>query len=87
MGAMSNPGTPSDDNDPFGAMSEMFNQLFSALGGAGGEINWESAKAIASATANEGVSEPNIDPSARIELEKLGRAAELRVAEATALPV
>jgi putative hydrolase len=51
-----------------------------------GPINWEFARQLALMTANEGESEANPDPLARVRLEELLRVAELHVEEATGLP-
>jgi putative hydrolase len=51
-----------------------------------GPINWEFARQLALMTANEGESEGNPDPLARVRLEELLRVAELHVEEATGLP-
>ncbi len=50
-----------------------------------GPINWEFARQLALMTANEGESEANPDPLARVRLEELLRVAELHVEEATGL--
>jgi putative hydrolase len=50
-----------------------------------GPINWEFARQLALMTANEGESEANPDPLARVRLDELLRVAELHVEEATGL--
>lgn len=52
-----------------------------------GPINWEFARQLALMTANEGESEANPDPLARVRLEELLRVAELHIEEATGLPL
>ncbi len=59
--------------DPFA----MFN--FGGLFGGGGDP-WRRAADLAASLAADGQSEPNVDPSARIELADLARVAELNVA-------
>ena len=51
-----------------------------------GPINWEFARQLALMTANDGETEANPDPLARVRLEELLRVAELHVEEATGLP-
>ena len=46
---------------------------------------WEQAYQIAASVATEGQAEPNIDPSARLDIEALTRVAELHVSEVTGL--
>lgn len=45
--------------------------------------SWESAYQLAGAIANEGRSEPNIEPADRMGIEQLTRVAELRIADVT----
>ncbi|MGH9126712.1 MAG: zinc-dependent metalloprotease [Acidimicrobiales bacterium] len=52
-----------------------------------GPINWEFARQLALMTANEGETEANPDPLARVRLEELLRVAELHIEEATGLPL
>ena len=51
----------------------------------GAALGADQAREVGRAIACGGVSEPNIDPSARIAIEQLVRVAELRVADATGL--
>jgi putative hydrolase len=51
-----------------------------------GPVNWDAARQLAASIATEGVSEPNVDPVDRIQLEQLARVAELQVSNATSLP-
>lgn len=46
---------------------------------------WDAARQLAVTVATEGRSEPNVDPSDRIALEQIARAAELRVQRETGL--
>ena len=69
----------SDDPDspsPFGGLP-FFGDL-SKLFGAGGDP-WSTARQLAIQMATNGVSEPNVDPAVRIELEQLARVAELQI--------
>jgi putative hydrolase len=50
-----------------------------------GPLNWDAARQWALSIASGGTSEPNVDPAARIQLEELGRIAELHVATTTGL--
>ena len=77
-----------DDGDspsPFGGMP-FFGDL-GKLFGAGGGDQWSTAKQLAVQMASGGVSEPNVDPGLRIELEQLARVAELQISQATGLDV
>ncbi len=76
---------PAGDNpfgsDPFGELSKLFGQLGlggSPSGGAGGDP-WASARQIAQGVANDGVSEPNLDPLVRMAITDLARVADLHV--------
>jgi hypothetical protein len=79
---------PSEPN-PFG--TNPFEDLGAALGPMmdmlSGTNNWEQARATAAAIANDGHSEPNVDPIVRISFEQLARVAELHVADVTGLRV
>ncbi len=46
-----------------------------------GSVNWDTARQLAVSIANEGSSEPNVDPLRRLHVEQLARAAELHVAD------
>ncbi len=46
---------------------------------------WQQASAVAASIANDGASEPNIDPSVRISYEQLVRVAELHLSNTTSL--
>lgn len=61
----------------------MFGDLSRFLGGSN---QWDTAAQIAAGIANEGRSEPNIDPPGRMAVEALARVAELQLAEATGRP-
>ncbi|MEM9466754.1 MAG: zinc-dependent metalloprotease [Actinomycetota bacterium] len=76
-------GTPPDD--PFGGLPFMADlmKLFQGQSAGGSD----TARQLAHAIANDGESEPNIDPSDRIAVEQLIRVAELQVAQATDLAV
>jgi putative hydrolase len=69
--------------DPFGGIpfiGEIFKMLQSQ-----GPVGLDAARQLAVAMATEGVTEPNVDPLARMRLEELSRVAELQVAQATGL--
>jgi putative hydrolase len=61
----------------FGDLARMIQQQ--------GPVSWDAARQLAASIATEGNTEPNVDPVARIQLEQLGRVAELQVAQATGL--
>ncbi|MCQ3814440.1 MAG: zinc-dependent metalloprotease [Acidimicrobiia bacterium] len=69
--------------EPLGAF---FGEIMKALTGSGGSPA-NSGRDLARSIATDGKSEPNIDPSARLEIEELLRVAELQVGEATQLRV
>jgi putative hydrolase len=79
--------TAMDDADPpeqpFGGFP-FFGDLSGLLGGMG-DGGWGAAKQLAVAMATEGVSEPNVEPTTRIEIEQLARVAELQIVETTGL--
>jgi len=77
----------SDDLPPddFGGMS-FIADLMKMLQGASAGTN-DTARQLAHTIANDGASEPNIDPAGRIAIEQLVRVAELQVASTTGLPV
>lgn len=76
---------PLDGDDPLGGIP-FLGDLMRMLGSQPG-AGWDGAKQLAVSVATEGVSEPNVDPLARIAFEQLARVAELHVAEATSLDV
>lgn len=68
-------------NDPFGELSKLFGQLGfggSPFGGTGGDP-WASARQIAQSVANDGTSEPNLDPLVRMAITDLARVADLHI--------
>lgn len=80
---MSDPVPPGDD--PFGGipfMGELM-KMFQGRGGGGGDV----ARQLARTIANDGQTEPNVEPVDRMAVEELVRVAELQVASATGLAV
>jgi putative hydrolase len=77
---------PTGDDDPFGGLP-FFGDLGKMLGGlgGGGGLQWGAARQMAMQVAAGGESEPNIDPIARMDVEQLGRVADLHVAQKTGL--
>jgi putative hydrolase len=75
---------PVGDDNPFSGIP-FLNEIMSMLSSQGG-LNWDATRQLAFSLASGGESEPNVDPTARIAMEQLGRVAELHVAEATGLP-
>ena len=76
---------PPPDGDPFGDipfLGELMRMLQGHAAGAG-----DAARQLARSIANDGQSEPNIDPADRIAVEELIRVAELQVEAATDLLV
>lgn len=71
-------------DNPFGGIP-FLGDLGGLLGGMGGDGGWVAARQLAYSIANEGTSEPNVDPTTRIEIEELARVAELQVVQATGL--
>jgi putative hydrolase len=71
--------------DPFGGIP-FIGELMKLMQGAGGPST-DTARHLARTLATGGESEPNVDPTARIEVEELMRVAELRIADATGLPI
>ena len=69
---------------PFGGGFPFFGDLSKMLGGIG-DGGWGAARQMAITMANDGQSEPNVDPSVRIEIEQLARVAELQAVSATGL--
>ncbi len=80
MGAMEDADPP----EPFFGGLPFFGDLSSLFGGLA-DGGWGAARQLAFAIASHGRSEPNVDPSARIEIEELARVAELRVSDALGL--
>jgi putative hydrolase len=72
---------PLGNEDPFSGLP-FLNDMIRSLGSQGGQ----SARQIAMAVASNGESEPNVDPTVRIEFEALARVAELHVADHMGLP-
>ncbi len=72
--------------DPFGQLGplgEMFRMVFQQQSGS----SWDVARQLATSLATEGEPEANVEPVVRMQLEQLGRVAELRVGDATGLPL
>jgi putative hydrolase len=74
---------PLGGGSPFGGMP-FFGDLMRLLQSQGA-ISWDAARQLAVAIATEGSSEPNVDPAERIQLEELGRVADLHVSNRTGL--
>jgi putative hydrolase len=75
------------DQDPLGNPFEgmpFLGDLAKMLGQQGG-MAWDSARQLAISVATDGVSEPNVDPVERMNLEQLARVADLHVADVTGL--
>lgn len=77
---------PFGGDDPFAGMSAMFSQILGTFGGDPAR-SWDHAKQFAAAVANEGGTEPNVDPLDRMSLQELARVAELNVTAVTGLRV
>jgi putative hydrolase len=83
---------PTDPDDPFEGLP-FFGELGKLLGGglggalrgAGGGLDWDTARQMAMQIAASGGSEPNIDPLVRMEVEELARVADLHVSTTTNL--
>lgn len=54
--------------------------------GQSGGLPWDNAKQVAISVANDGQSEPNVEPGERMRIEQLARVADLHVADVTGLP-
>jgi putative hydrolase len=78
---MSDPGPL---GNPFEGMP-FFGDIAKMLGQQGGGGSWDGARQLAINIANDGQSEPNIDPMERMAIEQLARVADLHVAEITGL--
>src|SRR5579885_646907 len=61
----------------------MFRMVFQQQSGS----SWDVARQLATSLATEGEPEANVEPVVRMQLEQLGRVAELRVGDATGLPL
>jgi putative hydrolase len=72
-------------DDPFGGVP-FLGELMRMMQGAGSG-GADSARQLARSIANEGHTEPNIDPTDRIAVEQLVRVAELQIVQVTDLPV
>jgi putative hydrolase len=75
-------GGPLGGGDPFGGLP-FFGDILRMLQSQG--PSWDAAKQLAVTLATEGSTEVNVDPSQRIQLEQLGRVADLHVARVTGL--
>ena len=73
------------DGDPFGGIPFLGELMKMLQGQAGGGP--DAARQLARSIANDGQSEPNIDPTDRIAIEGLVRVAELQIENATDLPI
>lgn len=73
------------EGDPFGGIPFLGELMKMLQGQAGGGT--EAARQLARTLANDGESEPNIEPADRIAVEDLVRVAELHVQNTTDLPV
>ena len=71
--------------NPFGGFP--FFGDFEKLFGSSGQDHWGAAKQIAIQLATGGESEPNVDPSHRIEIEELSRIAQLHISNTTGLGI
>ncbi len=69
---------------PFGSGFPFFGDISKLFGGMG-DGGWGAAKQLAVTMANDGQSEPNVDPGVRIEIEELARIAEMHATQATGL--
>ncbi|HKY13576.1 MAG TPA: zinc-dependent metalloprotease [Microthrixaceae bacterium] len=81
---MSGSGPLDPDGDPFAEMAQVFARFVSSFG-SGAQLNFDQAKQMAGAIANDGETEFNVDPLERIQLEQLSRVAELHITEITGL--
>ncbi|MFM7065035.1 MAG: zinc-dependent metalloprotease [Actinomycetes bacterium] len=77
-------GPGSSDDDPFGALNFFLRDIGRMFSG-GGADSWETAAQLAGSVANEGRTDPNVDPADRIAVEQLARVAELQVQDVTGL--
>jgi putative hydrolase len=74
---------PLGGDSPFGGMP-FFGDLMRLLQSQG-PISWDAARQLAVTIATDGTSEPNVEPAERMNLEQLGRVADLHVANRTGL--
>ena len=82
---MSDSGPFGDGDNPFEGMP-FFGDLGKLLGGmGGGGLQWDAARQVAMQLAAADDTAGNVDPSIRLDLEPIARAAELQVAQATGL--
>lgn len=79
---MSTPDQPGDGN-PFAGLP-FFGDIMKMMSNQGASP-WDTASQLAVSIASGGASEPNVEPTARIELEQFARIAEMHVEEATGL--
>jgi putative hydrolase len=76
-----------DDEDganPFAGLP-MFGDIARMMQGQG-PLNWDIARQFAAMAASGGVSEANVDPKVRMELDELARIADMQVQQVTDLP-
>jgi putative hydrolase len=76
------PDQPGGDN-PFSGLP-FFGDLMRMMSSQGASA-WDAATQLAVSIATRGTSEPNVDPTARIELEQFARIAEMHVDDVTGL--
>jgi putative hydrolase len=77
-------GPGNGEDDPFGALNFFLRDISRMFSG-GGADSWETAAQLAGTVANEGRTDPNVDPADRIAVEQLARVAELQVQDVTGL--
>jgi putative hydrolase len=70
-------------DNPFEGMP-LFGDLARMLGQQG-PVAWDAARQMALSIATNGISEPNVDPIERMQLEQLARVADLHVSDVTGL--
>lgn len=78
---------PTDGDDPFRGLPFFgdLGKLLGGMGGAGGGLRWDMARQVAMQIAAGDGPETNVDPLTRIQLEELGRVADLHVSSLTGL--
>ncbi len=77
------PTDPGDSGNPFQSLlGDLMNML-----GTNAPDQWEMTRSFALNVATGGVSQPNVEPIERIQVEQLSRVAELNVSESTGMPV
>ena len=86
MQPMSESG-PTDGDDPFGGIPFFgdLGKLLGGMGGAGGGLRWDMARQVAMQLAAADGPETNVEPLTRIQVEELGRVADLHVSNLTGL--